>query len=120
MPRSKTTIKPLSRPRKRTLAESSGAPRWVVAVGVLPIAFALWLAVLSDGSGNLRKPGLGSLLFLAAVTGVASFLIYTAQTGHSAEKKPRADANLLSRISPASRGSPPDTAAGSGQRVFRR
>jgi hypothetical protein len=36
----------------------------------------LWLGVLSDPSGKLRPPGVGSILYLASVIGVAGYLAY--------------------------------------------
>ena len=68
----------MPRPRKRPLAESLGLPRWVVAVGILPIGFVLSLAALSDASGTLTMPGLGTAFCLTAIAGVAAFLIYAA------------------------------------------
>jgi hypothetical protein len=57
----------LIRRRKRTVAESAQFPRWVVAAGVVIIGFMLLLARLSDSSGNLTRPGRGSVLYMAAL-----------------------------------------------------
>ena len=68
----------IARSRKRSLAESLGFQRWVVAVGVLPVGFVLSLAVLSDASGTLIMPGLGTAFSLTAIAAIAAFLIYAA------------------------------------------
>lgn len=88
MARFKTKIR-LSRPRKRSFAESVEFPRWVVAAGVLLIGFMLLLGALSDASGELRTPGLGSVLYMAAVAGIASLLIYTGRRRHPSGKDRR-------------------------------
>lgn len=75
MPKSKTRGK-IVRSRKRSFAESVEFPRWVLAAEVVLIGFMLLLAALSDSSGKVRTPGAGSILYMAAVLGVAALLIY--------------------------------------------
>ena len=71
----------MSRSRKQSFANSAVFPRWMLAAGVLLIGFMLLLGALSDASGRLRAPGLGSVLYMAAVSGVAAFLIYSGRRG---------------------------------------
>ena len=61
----------------RVFAQTAEFPRWILASGVLLIGFMLLLAVLSDASGELKTPGIGSVLYMVGVTGVAAFLIYS-------------------------------------------
>ncbi len=53
------------RPQERDLAKFVAVAAFVLIVG-----FMLWIGVLSSGS-------LGSILYVAAVIGVAAFLAYT-------------------------------------------
>jgi hypothetical protein len=46
----------------------------------------LWIGVLSDPSGRLRMPGMGSIIYVAAVIGVAAFLAYADRNRDSAGK----------------------------------
>jgi hypothetical protein len=46
----------------------------------------LWIGALSDPSGKLRMPGMGSIFYVAAVIGVAAFLAYADRNRHSAGK----------------------------------
>src|SRR5260370_32861519 len=75
------------RSRERCLAKSAALAAFVLTVG-----FMLWIGVLSDSSGNLRMPGLGSIFYVAAVIGVAAFLAYTDRnedsTGKNSNHKP--------------------------------
>jgi hypothetical protein len=47
-----------------------------MAAFVLIIGFMLWIGVLSDPSGKLRAPSVGSICYVVAVIGVAAFLAY--------------------------------------------
>lgn len=60
--------------------------RWIMIVFVLIIGYILWAGVLSDPSGHLSTPSVGSILYTAAVFGVASVLAYTDQNRDSAAK----------------------------------
>jgi hypothetical protein len=40
------------------------------------IGLILWVGVLSDSSGRLTMPGTGSILYVAAVIGIAALLAY--------------------------------------------
>jgi len=64
-----------SRSGKQGFTESVELPRWVVGVVVLIVGLILWLGADSDVTGKLRLPGPGSILCLAAVIGLAAFLI---------------------------------------------
>ena len=66
--------RPSYRSRQRRFAKSASFPRWITIPFVLIIALMLWLGVLSDPSGRLRTPGIGSILYVAAVIGVAAYL----------------------------------------------
>lgn len=59
-----------SRGRKRSFAESVEFPRWVVGAGIMLIGFMLFLALILNPDGKLRKPGIAEYLFLAAVFAV--------------------------------------------------
>ena len=48
-----------------------------MAAFVLTIGFMLWIGVLSDPSGKLRTPSVGSICYVVAVIGVAAFLAYS-------------------------------------------
>jgi len=52
------------------------------------IGFMLLLAGLSDGSGNLRGPGYGSILYISAVIGVAALLTLAGRKRTLGAKKP--------------------------------
>jgi hypothetical protein len=73
----KTRARTLNRRRKLRFTESVEFPRWVVAAGVLLIGFVLLLGALADDSGELRMPGAGSVLYMAAVIGVGAVLLHT-------------------------------------------
>jgi hypothetical protein len=64
------------RSQPRRLAKSTSFPRWITVPFVLIIGLMLWLGVLSDPSGKLATPGIGSVLYVAGVIGVAAFLAY--------------------------------------------
>ena len=85
----KTRARTLNRRRKRSSAESVEFPRWVVAAGVLLIGLILLLGALADDSGKLRMPGAGSVLYLAAVIGVAAVLLYSRRSRHSRAPRQR-------------------------------
>ncbi len=70
MPRART--KGTLRPRKRGWAETVEFPRWIAAAGVVAIGLLLLLAGLSDASGRVAAPGAGSVLYVAAILGVAT------------------------------------------------
>lgn len=60
--------------------------RWTMIAFVLVIGYILWAGVLSDPSGHLSTPSVGSILYTAAVFAVASLLAYTDQNRDSASK----------------------------------
>jgi membrane associated rhomboid family serine protease len=62
--------------RDRRLAGSAGFPRSQAAVFVLLVGFTLWNGVLSDPSGRLRTPDIGSVSYVAAVVGVTVLVAY--------------------------------------------
>ncbi len=64
------------RSRHGRFAKSAWFPRWIKLPFVLIIGLMLWVGVLSDPSGKPRLPGMGSILYVAAVIGVAVFLAY--------------------------------------------
>jgi hypothetical protein len=64
------------RSQDRRLAKSVKVPRPIIVGVLLLIAFVLWMAVIADPAGNLPMPGLGSVLYAAAVIGVAALLAY--------------------------------------------
>jgi hypothetical protein len=65
------------RAAERRFARSVGFNRWIMAAFVLIIGFMLWIGVLSDPSGKLRAPSVGSICYVVAVIGVAAFLAYS-------------------------------------------
>lgn len=75
MPR--VRIKRALRPRKRDWAESVEVPRWIAAAAVVAIGLLVLLAGLSNGSERVAVPGSGTILYLAAVFGVAALIVYT-------------------------------------------
>jgi hypothetical protein len=79
MPRSKTRVR-TSQPRRRSFAASAELPRWIVSAGVVLVGLILWLAVFSDASGKVGITSAGSViysvLYIAAVLGLAMFLMY--------------------------------------------
>lgn len=75
MPRSKTRGK-TARSRRRTFAESVEFPRWILAAETVLIGLMLLLGALSDSSGAVRSPGVGSIVFIAAVIGIAVAVIH--------------------------------------------
>jgi drug/metabolite transporter (DMT)-like permease len=74
------------RSQQRRFAKSVAFPLWITIPFVLIIGLILWLGVLSDPSGKLRRPGIGSIFYVAAVIGVAAFLAYTDRNRDSAGK----------------------------------
>ena len=85
----KTRARTLNRRRRRRFTESVEFPGWVVAAGVLLIGFVLLLGALADDSGKLRMPGAGSVLYMAAVIGVAAVLLHSRRSRHSPAKDRR-------------------------------
>ena len=67
-PKTKSAL--ASRGRRRSIAGSVEFPRWVVSAGIVLIGFMLFLALISNPEGTLRKPGIAEYLFLAAVIAV--------------------------------------------------
>jgi len=59
----------------------------------------LWMGVLSDPSGKLGMPGMGSIFYVAAVTAVAAFLA--------------SGARQALPITPIGTGTPPERVGGS-------
>ena len=74
------------RSQQRRLAKSASFPRWVTVPFVLIIGLMLWLGVLSDPSGKLARPGIGSVLYVAGVIGVAAFLAYADRNRNTSER----------------------------------
>jgi hypothetical protein len=61
----------------RRIAKSVAFPGWITIPFILLIAFMLWIGVLSDPSGKVKTPGIGSILYILAVIAVAAFLAYS-------------------------------------------
>jgi len=74
------------RAQQQRFAKSLEFPRWITIPSILIISLMLWLGALADPSGHLGKPGIGSILYVVAVTGVAAFLAYTDRKGDSSGK----------------------------------
>jgi len=72
--------------RKRRFIETVELPRGLLAIVVLLVGFALLVAGLSEPSGELKKPGLGAYIYIAAVVGLAAYLLFAHQKGHSVGK----------------------------------
>jgi len=83
--------------RERRFARDVQFPRWILAAFVLIIGFMLWMGVLSDPSGKLGMPGIGSIFYVAAVTAVAAFLAYADRNRDSAGKSGRIRAGYRTR-----------------------
>jgi hypothetical protein len=77
------------RAQERRFAKSVAFPRWMAVAFVLIVGFMLWIGVLSDPSGKLRMPGVGAILYAAAVIGVAAFLAYADRNRDFARKSRR-------------------------------
>jgi hypothetical protein len=75
-----------NRSQERRLVKSASFPRWITVSFVLIIGLMLWLGVLSDPSGTLRIPGIGSIFYLVTVVGVTAFLAYADRNGDSPGK----------------------------------
>lgn len=78
------------RSQERRFAKSVAFPVWITIPFVLIIGLILWLGVLSDPSGKLRMPGIGSIFYVAAVICVAAFLAYSDLKRDSAGKNSKA------------------------------
>lgn len=74
------------RSQERRFAKSVAFPRWITVPFVLIIGLMLWIGVLSDPSGKLAMPGIGSIFYVVAVIAVAAFLAYTDRNGDSSGK----------------------------------
>jgi len=74
------------RAQQQRFAKSLEFPRWITIPSILIISLMLWLGALADPSGHLGKPGIGSILYVVAVTGVAAFLAYTDRNENSSEQ----------------------------------
>jgi len=77
------------RSRNRRLVKSASFPRWITVPFILIIGLMLWLGVLSDSSGKLRMPGMGSVFYLASVIGAAGYLAYADRSRDSSGKSRR-------------------------------
>jgi hypothetical protein len=78
----------MSRLRKRSLQPRDVPfPRTILAAFVVIIGLMLWMGVLSDPSGDLRTPGIGSILYVAAVIGLAALLAHADRHRDSAGKR---------------------------------
>ena len=62
--------------RKRRLAKSVALPHWLVSTVFLITGFLLWAGALSDTSGRLRTPGIGSVLYLIALAAIAGSMLH--------------------------------------------
>jgi uncharacterized membrane protein len=87
MSRSKTRATLSSRVRKRRFIETVEFPRGLLTIVVLLVGFVLLVAGLSEPSGELKKPGLGAYIYIAAVVGVAAYLLFAHRKGHSVGKR---------------------------------
>jgi hypothetical protein len=85
------------RSRQRRFAKSFSFPRWITVPFVLIVGLMLWLGVLADPSGKLRMPGVGSILYVAAVIGVAALLAYIDRRREPAENGRRLRPGYLGR-----------------------
>jgi hypothetical protein len=50
-------------------------PQWLWGAFVLILGLMLWLGALSDATGELRMPGVGSIFYFAVVIGLAALLV---------------------------------------------
>lgn len=64
------------RAQLRRFARSAPFPRWITVPFISIIGLILWLAVTSDPFGRFATPGMGSILYLVLVVGVAALLAY--------------------------------------------
>lgn len=64
-------------------------PRWITIPFILITGLVLWVGVLSDSSGRLTMPGTDSILYVAAVVGVAALLAYLDRKRGASEKHPK-------------------------------
>jgi uncharacterized membrane protein YccC len=64
------------------------APRTAIPFAVM-IGLLFWVGVLLDSSGQLTMPGTDSILYGAAVAGVAAVLAYRDRSESSSAKKRR-------------------------------
>lgn len=85
---------------KRTFAETAEFPQWILVGGVLLVGFLLLIGALSDASGKLSKPGLGSVLYMAALIGVAAVLLYSKRHRRSSIKTDRNSRAVPNRLPP--------------------
>ena len=65
------------RAQQRRFAKCAAFPRWITVPFILLIGLMLWLGVASDPSGNVKTHGLGSIVYLVAVIGIATLLAYS-------------------------------------------
>jgi hypothetical protein len=87
------------RSRARRFVESASFPRWITVPFVLIMGLLLWLGVLSDPSGKLRTPGMGSILYVAIVIGVAGYLAYADRSRDSTGRIRRLRSGYVGRRS---------------------
>jgi hypothetical protein len=80
--------------RKRSFAKTAEFPRWIVAATILLIGIMLLLGALSDASGRLRIPGVGSALYLSLIIAIAAVIIYS---GRRSSQRVRRDSPLRAR-----------------------
>ncbi len=62
-------------------SKSMPLPRWITIPFILIIGLILWVGVLSDESGHLTVPGIGSIVYVAAVICIAAVLAYLDRDG---------------------------------------
>jgi hypothetical protein len=85
---------------RRTFAETAEFPQWMLVGGILLVGFLLLTGALSDASGKLSKPGLGSVLYMAALIGVGAVLLYSGRHRRSTIKTDRNSRAVPNRLPP--------------------
>lgn len=73
-----------NRAANERLVGSVSFPRWVTIPFIMIIGLILWVGVLADSPEPLTAPGVGSIVYVAAVIVVAALLAY-------ADRKPGKD-----------------------------
>jgi hypothetical protein len=80
--------------RKRSFEKTVEFPRWIVAASILLIGIMLLLGALSDASGRLKIPGVGSAFYLSLIIAIAAIVIYSCRRS---SQKDRRDSPLRAR-----------------------
>ena len=73
------------RSQERRFAKSAAFPEWITIPFVLLIGFMLWIGVLADPSGKMRRPSIGSILYTLAVIAIAAFPSFQRRRLYSSE-----------------------------------